>query len=61
MIMRRVAITGIGIVSSIGNNVVRLPTHCAMEHQALLGRPNIPNLAFAVRCMARSKWTLPNM
>ena len=51
--MRRVAITGIGIVSSIGNNVREVTQSLRNGTSGIVAAPNMPNWAFAARFTVR--------
>jgi 3-oxoacyl-[acyl-carrier-protein] synthase-1 len=59
--MRRVVVTGMGIVSSIGNNTQEvLASRCAKRSRASCAPTNMPSSVSAARCTARRRSTRAN-
>ena len=51
--MRRVVVTGMGIVSSIGNSTQEVLASLREAKSGIVERTNTPSLGFAAKCMAR--------
>ena len=57
--MKRVVITGMGIVSSIGNNTQEVLASLHEAKSGITRAENMPSWVFVRRCRVRRRWIRP--